>query len=175
MATGMSLGQRFMLLGVSTLALPLVFVACNSADTSQRTETNRTEGSCTAASVKATLHRYYRSLSEGRLSDAVGQIANEGDFVWYSVGTDGSPGARNGPASRDRATLGRYLARRASADETWSLRSFTFNGRWASAGNFQMTLRRTAADIEGQQTFRGKGALDCASGRIIVISIEQVR
>jgi hypothetical protein len=165
-----------MRLGASTLALPLVLVACSSVDPSQRTETDRTEGSCTAASVKATLHRYYRSLSEGRIDNAVAQMAPRADFRWYSVGTDGSPGARNGPASQDRATLGRYLARRASANEKWYLRGFSFNGRPSdNTGHFQMTLRRTAADTEGQQTFWGKGALDCSSGRIMVMSIEQVR
>jgi hypothetical protein len=162
--------------GLSALALLLVFAACDSADTSQRAEADRAEGSCTAVSVQKTLQSYYRSLSEGRIGAAMAQVASRADFVWYDVGTDdGSPGNRLPRASTERATLGRYLARRASADEMWFLRSFTFNGRQASVGNFQMTLLRTAADIEGQQTFRGKGALDCSSGRIMVISIEQVR
>jgi hypothetical protein len=161
--------------GLSILAFPLVFAACDSGNRPQRAETDRVEGSCTAVSVQKTLQSYYRSLSEGRIRDATAHVASKADFRWYSVGTDESPGARNGPASQDRATLGGYLAGRASADEAWSLRSFTFYGRQASGGSFQMTLRRTATDIEGQQTFRGKGALDCSSGRIIVISIEQVR
>jgi hypothetical protein len=177
MASGTSLGQRCVLLGVWTLALPLVSGACDGADPSQRGDSDRAEGSCTAASVQKTLQSYYRSLSEGRIGDAMAQVAPKADFVWYSVGTDGSPGARDGPASQDRATLDRYLARRASADETWSLRTFSFTDGQESddTGDFQMTLRRTATDIGARQTFRGKGALDCSSRRIIVISIEQVR
>jgi hypothetical protein len=157
--------------------LLLVFAACDSADTSQRAETNRAEGTCTATSVRKGVHDFYRDLSEGQIGDAMAQVAPRADFEWYDVGTDGSPGNRLPRAAMERATLSGYLARRASADETWSLRSLTFNGRRASdnTGHFQMTLLRTAADIEGQQTFRGKGALDCSSGRIMVISIEQVR
>jgi hypothetical protein len=174
MASGMSLGQRCVLLGVWALTLPLASAACDGTDPPQRGDSDAAEDACTAANVEATLHGYYRNLSEGRIGDAMAQLAPKADFGWYSVGTDGSPGARDGPtSSQDRATLGTYFAHRAAAHETWSLRSFSFNGRSGNTGGFQMTLHRRAADIGAQQTFWGKGAVDCSSGRIILISVDK--
>lgn len=99
-------------------------------------------------------------------------IAREPEFHWYSTG---GPGARLGPASRNRSTLIGHLRRRRAAGDRFTLVYLLVHGNsrpsgTAPFGNFEFKLIRHP----GEHPRFGKGAVYCyrsVPDRIIVWSL----
>jgi hypothetical protein len=93
-------------------------------------------------------------------------------FQWYSNGV--RPGVRVNQAARDRGTLLAYLRQRQSKRERVVVEAVDFNGDRGGdrTAHFGMVLRRAADDLPGgSQRLLGKGAVDCDSEGLMVVSI----
>lgn len=110
---------------------------------------------------------FTRAVSDGEFS--VDQFfAPPGQFRWFSVDGPGS-----GPAdSWDRESIAPYLKSRAAQEERLALEAV--NAAYEPGRdivNVSFTLKREARDLAGPLPVLGKGAIDCASGRIMTWSM----
>lgn len=130
---------------------------------------------CLTSEVERTVTSYFRDLSDGRIGQALARIAQSDRFNWYSVDTRPYPGSRIGVDARSYNGLSRYLNARQSHGEKWKLHDFRYYGerKGEQVGNFGLSLIRVAADTDGKtQMMHGKGAVDCRSGNIMVMSLD---
>jgi hypothetical protein len=101
-------------------------------------------------------------------------IAPEGQFQWYGAPDRPFP---DSPASTDRGSLPTYFADQHTKGHRLELKDFSWNSAqyyadihgWAV--NFNYTLIHTIAGVNPHAA-PGKGALSCASGKIMVWLIE---
>jgi hypothetical protein len=179
-------GMQRILVG---LALLLVVAGCDSGSQGGRALTGATRAStttlagatsttagvpqaCTAAGTTALVKGFFAALSQGRVEDLARFFAPPMRFQWYANGVE--PGVRLDESARDRSTLLGYLQQRQAMREHMVVEAVDFNGyRDADrTAHFGMLLRRAADDIPGgPQLLLGKGAVDCDTGRLMVISI----
>jgi len=151
-------------------------VATPASTTTPATATSTTAGvpqACTAAGTTALVKGFLAALSQGRVEDLERFFAPPMRFRWYANGVE--PGVRLDESARDRSTLLGYLQQRQAMREHMVMEAVDFNGyRDADrTAHFGMLLRRAADDIPGgPQLLRDKGAVDCDTGRLMVISIE---
>lgn len=127
---------------------------------------------CTAPGAAALVRGFFAALTERRVRDLDAYFAPATRFQWYSNGA--APGVRLDQAAADRGTLLGYLLRRQGRHERFAVTWFKFNGYRASdrTGHFGLRLHRAADDLpEGSQRLSGKGAVDCDSGKLMVVSI----
>jgi hypothetical protein len=127
---------------------------------------------CTAQGTTALVKGFFGALSSGRVLALNEFFAPVPRFRWYSVSAP--PGVRLNRSAMDRGTLLGYLARRQGSHERIDVEQVTFNGYRATdhTGHFAMELRRRADDVSGGwQRLSGKGAVDCGSGKLMVVSI----
>jgi hypothetical protein len=171
------------------LALLLVVAGCDSGSQGGRVLTGATRAStttlasatsttagvpqaCKAAGTTALVKGFFAALSQGRVGDLERFFAPPVRFQWYSNGVE--PGVRLDEPARDRSTLLGYLQQRQAMREHIVVEAVDFNGyRDADrTAHFRMLLRRAADDIPGgPRQLGGKGAVDCDTGRLMVISI----
>lgn len=127
---------------------------------------------CTAMATTALLKRFFAAHSAGQIKDLDAYFAPASRFLWYANGVP--PGLRLNGGAQDRGSLLGFLQRRQARHERITVDSVGFNGYRASdrTGHFGMLLRRTADDLPGgPQLLGGKGAVDCDSGRLMVVGI----
>ncbi len=171
------------------LALLLVVAGCDSGSHGGRSLTGATRASattlasatsttagvpqaCTAAGTTALVKGFFAALSQGRVQDLERFFAPPIRFQWYTNGVE--PGVRLDESAHDRSTLLGFLQQRQAMREHMVVEAVDFNGyRDADrTAHFELLLRRTADDIPGgPQLLLGKGAVDCDTGRLVVISI----
>jgi hypothetical protein len=91
-------------------------------------------------------------------------LAAAGEFQWH-----GAPGRQypDDPASKDRGTLPAYFAARHAKGDRLELKNFNYVGVKSGVVNFGYTLTHTVAGGTAREA-PGKGALSCASGKIMV-------
>jgi hypothetical protein len=121
---------------------------------------------CHQSMVESTVGSFIRSFNAGDAAAAVRRWAPEPAFEWYS--TD-RPGERFNADARDRATLAAYFEARIARHER--LRRTVFRVALdprRRLGHFHGVLRRSADDLRAR-IYSYKGAVDCSSGRPLLI------
>jgi hypothetical protein len=129
---------------------------------------------CGPRAVAGLVLRFLNAWNHGDQTQLAELIAErsgvrEESFQWYSV-TEGDPGkeGRNFVTYRPEGVL-EYAAERYAQQEQLQLLAVDVG----SGGNFGFTLLRKADDLQPElgALARGKGAVDCAAGRIRVWSM----
>lgn len=136
---------------------------------------------CRVRRVAERLRAFSAAFSAGRVGEAVRSFAAEPAFQWYSMG-DNRRGELRIPQERmvaiyDRSRLRAYFARRVRQDE--HLRPIAIRvgryDRFRRRLGLEIVGVRTADDLAGlgvtTDRARGKGSIDCRSGRIQVLSL----
>jgi len=126
---------------------------------------------CTARGTPALVRRFFRALGAGRVDQLDPFFAPAGRFQWYSNSVP--PGRRLDDAT-DRASLLGYLRHRQARHERIAVVAVDDIGYRDSdrTAHFAMLLRRRADDLPGgPQPLGGNGAVDCDSGRLMVVGI----
>lgn len=118
---------------------------------------------CGPSRAREDLERFLRSSSMDGDSIVATFIAPEPGFQWFS--TRNRLGME---VATDRSSLGRYFDERRARHVRQQLDSFRFNGVDAGHANLSFAITETSAS--GQLTYPGKGAIECASGKIVVWS-----
>jgi hypothetical protein len=116
---------------------------------------------CTASSVRATAESFFADYNAGEPDLIDRYIAASPPFQWYS-----DPRGRLQHEAYVRTTLGSFFsARRAEGD-----RLIVDEIRYQEGPNFHGRLLRSSRE-DPTQSVPFKGAIDCATGRIMVLSI----
>jgi hypothetical protein len=128
---------------------------------------------CRPGRVARLIHGFFAALERGdrNAADRVafGIVPGGG---WYSMTEGASNGGRHFVA-RDRQALAGYLAARHRQHERLRLRELVV-GYASGLGHVEYRLSRRADDVgtsPASSRVTGKGAVDCASGRIVVWSM----
>lgn len=125
-------------------------------------------GRCPDAAARTAVTRFAADLSAGRLAAADRRWAREPAFEWYSTP---APGERIGAGALDRSTLRAYFRARIAARERLRVSSLRTHGdRRRGLRHFEGTVSRRAADVRARR-YAFKGAVDCATRRLIVWSM----
>lgn len=119
---------------------------------------------CDARPIVAGLAR-----SVGRSVD-VRRYFSAADFAWLS--DQGTNSKRIGSEAASYATLQSYFARLAVSGDRWGISSFVSHPVQSGVANFQGELAR-GRRLDGKSAF--KGAVRCASGKIVALSIGGTR
>jgi hypothetical protein len=131
---------------------------------------------CTPAAIGRLSVEFFSSLDGGDMTNVDEFFAPVGTFQWYSDKASGTP--RTGSDALDRASLATYFRDRHRHHEDARLIDLVITPRQnGAATDFVFALERTADDLPERARYTyGKGALDCATGKIIVWSLgPQVR
>ena len=133
------------------IATAVIVVGCSSS----------TEPRC-AATAETAVNGFIEALESGDAALADGFFSDT-DFGWFSE----TPG-RLDLEARLRDTLFDYLTVRIADGARFELASFDFTGRTAGSdmGNFGFVLRNEAGS-----RLNSKGAVNCETGKIIVLSL----
>jgi hypothetical protein len=129
-----------------------------SVSSTSTVEDPATPETCQATNVESTVERLIDALNTSDPAAADAIIASEPRFEWFSVDPD-----RLGADSFDRSNLRAFFAELAESAPEFEVVSVDFNfyRQTDRTGNFEFQL----ADR------RGKGAIDCDSGLIMVWSM----
>lgn len=120
---------------------------------------------CTHRAVASRIKRFAADYRNGRLDRADGAWAAEPEFEWYAAG---KPGARLNAASRRRGTLRAYFERRIAKGERLRIRRIkSFYEAKRDIRHFNGRVTRSADDL-APASGGFKGAMSCASGKLIV-------
>lgn len=122
----------------------------------------RPDSVCDPSGTEAIVTDFLADISADDVTAAAALFAEPPAFRWYS------DASRTGPDSYDRTTLPDHLASVAAATTTVTLVGFDYNGR-TDVGNFAYVLSSTDTDGNTVQD-RGKGAVQCSTGFIVVWS-----
>ena len=152
-------------IAVTTPAVVVALVACPVGSTATTTP------GCSPAQTRAVITRFVTAFNAGNRKAVNETWVNKVSFKWYGVTSP--PGMRTPDAALQRATLLPYFAERHAAHERLVLTKVKVNGVTAGAyGNFEFELLRNADDLpDGPQPYRGKGAVTCSTGRLMVWSM----
>lgn len=136
---------------------------------------------CRVRRIAERLRAFSAAFSAGRAREAVRPFAAEPAFAWYSMGSN-RRGELRIPKERvdaiyDRSRLRAYFARRVRQDER--LRPIAIRveryDRFRQRRGLEIVGVRTADDLAGlgvtTDRARGKGSIDCRSGRIEMLSL----
>ena len=129
---------------------------------------------CSPPETRAAITRFVTAFNGGNRKALNEAWVNRLSFKWYGVTSP--PGVRTMEAAARRSTLLPYFAERHAAHERLHLTKVKVNGVTAGAyGNFEFELLRTADDLPGgPRLYRGKGAVTCSTGRLMVWSMGAV-
>jgi hypothetical protein len=114
---------------------------------------------------------FFASLNAGDATNIDKFFAPAGTFQWYSDAASST--SRLGADATDRTTLATYLRKRHSHHEHGKLIELqtTLRGR-GDIADFVFALERTADDLAAHKPYTyGKGAAECATGKIMVWSL----
>ena len=133
-----------------------------------------TQPGCSPAQMRAVIARFVTAFNAGNRKALNDTWVDKLSFKWYGVTS--APGLRPFPDAVQRSTLLAYFAERHAAHERLQLTKVKVNGVTAGAyGNFEFELLRSADDlIGGPKLYRGKGAVTCSTGRLMVWSMGAV-
>ena len=133
-----------------------------------------TQPGCSPAQIRAVIARFVTAFNAGNRKALNDTWVDKLSFKWYGVTS--APGLRPFPDAVQRSTLLAYFAERHAAHERLQLTKVKVNGVTAGAyGNFEFELLRSAADLtDGPKLYRGKGAVTCSTGRLMVWSMGAV-
>ena len=115
--------------------------------------------------ARPAIERFFAALAAGDATAVEQLFAQEHEgWAWYAIADPA--GQRLGTESRQRSTLGAYLANRIERHERITLVSLDENG----SGNFTIRVQRRANDLrDGEPVPRiGKGMVSCSTGKINV-------
>jgi hypothetical protein len=165
---------------MSPLRHVIALWGCLVAITACQATASRPSGTGCEATTRDVFSRFIRALETGAIAEAVDLVAAEPQFQWYSIGPEDTPGARLRDDSQDRTTLTDYLNRRARQKEHFHIVEITYNGTStalpAIGGNFSMSnfsfwLIRRSNDLDDARPMVGKGAVNCAERKILVVTM----
>jgi hypothetical protein len=168
------------------LVLIIVSAACSSAgddtqpppsadidDRASGTDRSRADpgvpDTCTPEGAGDLVLGLFDAVSLGEVDVDRFFAADADGFGWLSIE---GPGSGPGDAE-DRSLLAPYFESRISAGETMRLIEMDVSYEPArDLGNLSLLVTRTADDIPpDEQLFAGKGAIRCASGRLVVLAM----
>ena len=136
-------------------------------------DADRGPQACRPQQVGETVIAFFNAVNRSEVEEALKYLAPE--LGWYSV-TEGNPrdGGRHFVAY-DANKLRNYMQRRVRVDERMHLLEIDVDyERARDIGHVAYNLLRTAKDLtDYAPEVGGKGAIDCASGRIAVWSMAQ--
>ena len=122
--------------------------------------TTTAAGPCTDdAAMGRVVRAFLAAYNAGEAGLADRFFAPAGTFRWYS-----EYGRRQGGAAYDRSTVDRYLATRHAEGDRLTLVRLTRSGE---SGDFGFWVRHAGA----AGPVLSKGAVDCATGRFVVLSV----
>ena len=150
-------------MGRSTVAVAAALVLAATAHAAPA-------ATCDAAGTQRTFRAFVAAFNDGDLARLDSLFAQPPAFRWYS---SSAPGQRTGAASSTRSTLRPYFRERHRVRDVLAVRSFHWNGTARGLAHFSFGLRRSALDHLRGTPFDlvGKGALECAGGRFVVLSL----
>lgn len=128
---------------------------------------------CTELSVSRIVTGFFDAFSDGDYRTIETLVAAPSAFRWLSAGPEGNAGSRTGTSSQDRSSVAAYAQARKGAGEEVALVSIRYVNyeRDRNLAHFEIQVRRKAPDLpEPYEVGPGKGALDCASGALAVLS-----
>lgn len=159
-------GLRSRLVAAALLLAPLLATACSApgmdrppvVETLASSPPPAMSAICSdPAQIEKRVRDVVDAYNAGDVSRGDSFFAPEGKFQWYSEN-----GLREGAAARDRSTLMQYLSKRHLEGDEFSVARV----EPGSAGNFGFFINRGA-----KTEILSKGALDCATGLVIVWSL----
>jgi hypothetical protein len=161
--------QRFVVVAVSALALPLIASARASSE-SEALRTATTVGAqknsasqpvpCTESRVQALVAQFIEAFNAGDAQRLDRLFAPPGDFLWYVV---------DGHTHTDRTTLVDQLQQEHRDGVQLRLTQLRFVGYSNGHGHFEFGLARTTG--EGTVDYDGKGACICQAAEADGIAV----
>ena len=125
---------------------------------------------CAAADVGELFSSFLAGYSEG---DATAVDAFSDDMEWFSLSEWAREIGKRHFVTYDRPRLGRYIERRARQNDRMTLVEVQVQfdaGR--NLGHLVYVIERTADDLdEDRPVVMGKGAVECDSGKLLLLSM----